>query len=118
MPGRLDLRSTLVGAALTGILAVSIGAATDRPSGSEVLPLRFRVVEAQQPHVTWRHGGAVRLLKLSPWHGKISKDSLDWRRKHETQDLSLAVILTEGGYEIEQGDILGFRLSQHLKAEH
>ena len=115
---RLDLKSMLVGAALSAILVSSIGAAASRLTGNEILSVRFRVVDVQEPRIEWQHGGQVRLLKLTPWYGKISRDSHDWRVQNETQDLTLAVILMEEGYQIKKDDILGFRLDQHLKEQH
>jgi hypothetical protein len=118
MSKRLDLRSMLAGAILAIVLVGSIGAAMGRLTGSEILPIRFRVVEVTEPQLEWQHGAKVTLLKLAPWYGKISRDSQDWRLKNETQDLTLAVFLTQDEYQIEKDDILGFRLDQHLKAQH
>ena len=117
MKRRLDLRSMLVGAILAALVVGSIAATIGRPTGSEILSVRFRVVDVQEPKVEWQHGGQVKLLKLAPWYGKISQDSLDWRLKNETQDLTLAVILMQEGYQISKDDILRFSLDQHLKKE-
>ena len=115
MKRSLDVRSLLLGALASTILVCAIGADRAQPEGKEISPVRFRVLEVTTPEVAWLHGGKVMTLRLAPHHGKISKESRDWRLTHETQELTLVTII-ESGYEISKDDILGFQVYQHLKA--
>ena len=112
----LDLRSLLLGALLATVVTFTIGATTNRLTGDEILPVRFRVVDVREPQVEWLHGGKVMAMELAPWYGKISRDSHQWRLKHETQKLTLVTIVRDPGLKIGKDDIIGFKLDQHLKA--
>jgi hypothetical protein len=115
MRKQLDVKSMLLGTILAASLIFAVGAGKNGSDGKEIFPVRFRVLEATTPSVKWQHGGQVVVLRLAPFHGKISRDSYDWRLKHETQELTL-VTTVEPGYEIRKDDILGFQAYQHLRS--
>ena len=54
------------------------------------------------------------MAKLSPWYGKISSESREWRLKHETQELTMAILVAES-YEIKADDIIEFRASSLIR---
>jgi hypothetical protein len=78
-----------------------------------VSPVRFRVLEVT-PQDGPNRSKQYLLLRLSPHYGKIDQKSLDFRLEHETQELTLLVYVNKG-YDIQEGEIIGYRVYQHLK---
>ncbi len=86
-----------------------------QPFITEISPARFLVLEVT-PHGEPSRGNQIVVLRLAPHYGKISKKSLEFRLKHETQELSLVTYLSHG-YEIQKGDIIGYKAYQRLRSK-
>jgi hypothetical protein len=110
---KTNIKSFILGAA-AGITAfLLIGAATRQPFIDEIFPLRFRVLDVSR-HGEPANGRQTTVLRLAPFHGKIDQKSYDFRREHETPQITV-VTMVDTGYEIRTNDIIDFRAVGHLK---
>jgi hypothetical protein len=97
------------------IPAVRLRTATSETYLSEFSPVRFRILEIT-PQGEPIHGKQTTLLRVAPHYGKIDTKSYDFRRQHETQDLTFLMEINIG-YDIRTNDIISLQVSQHLKID-
>lgn len=103
----VDTKSLVLGA-LFGIMGVALlGAAANDSSHPRIAPLSFLVLEST-PAEGEANSGKFVLLKVCPWYGKISAESLKTRMEQETQELTINVMTEQGTTlsEIGRGDII------------
>ncbi len=113
MKNRLDVKSLVLGAVTGASIMLALGAATREPFIEQILPLRFAVLEVT-PHGDLINGRRTTVLRLAPFHGKIDRKSHDFRKKHETPEITV-VTMVDAGYEIRTNDVIDFRAVGHLK---
>src|SRR5438034_317714 len=85
---KIDLKSLVAGAVLGVVIVLSLAAATMQPPIPEISGLRFVILDITRDGEPV--GGKQRaVLRLARFYGKIDQESLDFRLKHESQELRL-----------------------------
>src|SRR5688572_1870799 len=110
---KIDLKSFVAGAVLATVVVFSIAAATTRPPIPEISGLRFVILDITRDGKPVA-GKQRAVLRLARFYGKIDKDSLDYRLKHETQELRIVSSL-EVASTIQTNDIIGLQAYEHTK---
>lgn len=110
---KIDAKSFLAGAVLAAVVVFSVAAATTQPPASEISGLRFVILDI------FRDGEPIAgkqraVLRLARFYGKIDRDSLDYRLKHETQELRIVTSLDVAS-TIQTNDIIGLQAYEHTK---
>ena len=113
MKTKIHIKSLVLGAVAGASMILALGAATREPFIEQMFPLRFAVLEAS-PHGDPINGRRTTVLRLAPFHGKIDQKSYDFRKKHETPEITV-VTMVDVGYEIRTNDVIDFRAVGHLK---
>lgn len=107
---RNRIKNTLFGVLVAAVAFTTIGAAPrERKFVEEIGAVRFIVLE-----VTPKADEQTVVIRLTPWYGKMGGEPMEFRREHATPELSIVTHMEEG-YDLKRGDILDFRVSDHLK---
>ena len=113
MKNKIHIKSLVLGALAGASIILALGAATREPFIEQISPLRFAVLEVT-PHGDPTNGRLTTVLRLAPFHGKIDQKSYDFRKIHETPEITV-VTMVDQGYEIGTNDVIDFRAVGHLK---